>query len=72
MKNVELIGQIQRTVMMDPQDRRRLAEAMRHLADGLLTNDEFEERGLFRSEDDAVREIQWAAWGSMRSNLFMI
>jgi hypothetical protein len=48
--------------MVIQRDRRRLAEAMRHLAAGQITNDEFEERGFFRSEDPAVREIQSAAW----------
>jgi len=42
--------------------RRRLAETMRHLASGLLTNDQFED-GQNSGGDRATREIFWFAWG---------
>ena|SRR5688572_4670545 len=54
--------------MVSQRDRRRLAEAVRHLADGQITNDQFDENAFFRSEDAAVCEIRLAAWGLYSDN----
>ena len=49
--------------MTDKRDREKLAEALRHLATGQISNREYEDRTEFRSSDIAVREIWRAAWG---------
>src|SRR5690242_5306894 len=48
--------------MIDAPSRRNLAEALRHLASGQISNDEYEERTAFQSSDRAVPEIWSAAW----------
>jgi hypothetical protein len=47
--------------MIDRVARDRLAEDLRHLVAGQITNDQFENRRA-PSSDAAVREIQLAAW----------
>ena len=49
--------------MTDKRDREKLAEALRHLATGQITNRAYEGRTEPRSSDIAVREIWRAAWG---------
>jgi hypothetical protein len=46
--------------MIDRQSRTKLAELIRHLAAGRMTNDEFENRVPFRSTDPAI----WAVFSS--------
>jgi hypothetical protein len=48
-------------VVIDRRARDRLAEQLRHLAGGRITNDEFED-SLPGSHDRAVREVERAAW----------
>ena len=52
--------------MIDQAARRRLAEGIRHLANGRITNDEFEDqygRAAAASSDPAVRALFWqGAW----------
>lgn len=48
---------------LDPPARRRLAEALRALLTGQITNDEFEARVPKRSVDHVVSEVFWRAWG---------
>ncbi len=49
--------------MIDRAARDRFAEALRHLVSGQITNDEFEDRLLLRSNDPAVKAVFWnAAW----------
>jgi hypothetical protein len=43
--------------MVDRQSRRQLAELLRHLVAGLITNDEFEARCPRRSNDAAIRQV---------------
>lgn len=53
-------------IMVEEIWRKQLAEEIRHLAAGQMTNDEFEERtyGLLKkSKDPALREIWEGAWG---------
>lgn len=48
--------------MIDRHARKRLAERLRHLATGQMTNDAFEDADV-RTNDMAVREIEWRlAW----------
>ena len=48
--------------MIDPSARKKLAERLRHLATGQITNDAFEDAAV-RTKDMAVREIEWRlAW----------
>jgi hypothetical protein len=48
--------------MIDRHARKRLAERLRHLATGQMTNDAFED-AVVRTKDMAVREIEWRlAW----------
>lgn len=48
--------------MIDRHARKRLAERLRRLATGLMTNDAFED-AVVRTKDMAVREIEWRlAW----------
>jgi hypothetical protein len=51
--------------MVDRDCRDRLAIAIRRLAAGLITNDEFEAATIssVRSRDIAARSLRWAAWG---------
>jgi hypothetical protein len=49
--------------MIDRSNRRKLAEALWHLASGQISNDEYENRTEFRSSDLAIREIWRAVWG---------
>ena len=49
--------------MTDKRDREKLAEALRHLATGQISNRVYEDRTECRSSDVAVREIWRAAWG---------
>jgi hypothetical protein len=44
--------------MIDRRARNRLAERLRHLAAGQMTNDAFEDSAV-RTKDIAVREIEW-------------
>ena len=54
---------MQATPTVDRESRRRLAERLRHLAAGLITNNEFEARRPRRSRDLVVRQIfQEGAW----------
>src|SRR5580704_7663751 len=51
--------------MVDQQARRKLAEGLRHLVAGRITNDDFEQRyaaGAMGSNDGAVRHVYEAAW----------
>lgn len=51
--------------MIDPPARRALAQALRHLATGRITNREFERRvqPLLASRDMAIRTLFWSgAW----------
>jgi hypothetical protein len=52
--------------MINQQDRERLAEGLRHLANGRITNDEFEDqygRSAAGSRDGGVRAVFWqGAW----------
>ena len=49
--------------MIDRKSRRQLAELLRHLGAGLMTNDEFETRCPRGSDDAAVRQIlDQGAW----------
>jgi hypothetical protein len=43
--------------MIDRDARNRLAEGIRHLAAGVVTNDEFENRVLSRSSDPAIEAV---------------
>ena len=48
--------------MIDHRARKRLAERLRHLVTGQMTNDAFEDSAV-RTKDMAVREIEWRlAW----------
>lgn len=47
--------------MIDRVARDQLAAQLRHLASGLISNDQFEEM-LAVSEDRGVREVREAAW----------
>lgn len=51
--------------MIDRDSRRLLAEALRRLGWGRITNDEFEDKchPLLQSEDAAIRSFFDAAWG---------
>ena len=51
--------------MVDRDRRDQLARAIRRLAAGLITNDEFEgaTTALGRSQDTAIRSLRHAAWG---------
>jgi len=48
--------------MIDPRSRTVLARCLRHLAAGVITNDEFERRVPHHSGDRAVEAISKAAW----------
>jgi hypothetical protein len=48
--------------MVDREARRNIAECLRGLASGLITNDEFEGRVPRGSRDPAIRAIFDAAW----------
>lgn len=49
---------MQEMIMIDREARNKLAEAMRALASGLISNDEFEDRRLPRSKHDhAISEV---------------
>jgi hypothetical protein len=48
-------------IQIDTKARRKLAEALRHLVSGVITNDEFEDR-LARSQDEAVVAVYEQAW----------
>ncbi|HEV2704150.1 MAG TPA: hypothetical protein VGV09_21175 [Steroidobacteraceae bacterium] len=54
------------TATVDPAARRSLAEGLRHLATGWITNDEFEDRyarAAAGSRDKGVRAVFWqGAW----------
>jgi hypothetical protein len=56
--------------MIDRSARRSLAENVRHLAAGVITNDEFEHRtrSLLVSKDPAIREIFWSGAWSLSSH----
>ena len=45
--------------MIDRDGRNRLAESIRHLAAGVLTNLEFEDRADFHSADNAIQAVFW-------------
>ena len=54
---------MQTTQILDRESRRSLAELLRHLVAGLITNDEFENRRPRGSHDLAVRQIfEEGAW----------
>ena len=48
---------MQTSPIVDRQSRRRLAELLRHLATGLITNDEFDDRRPRGSKDLALRQV---------------
>ena len=48
--------------MIDRDGRTRLGEMLRHLASGVVTNFQFEDRAPGRSKDMAIREIRDATW----------
>lgn len=48
--------------MIDRRARTRLAEGIRHLVSGLITNDEFEDIFVLDSDDPAILEIFHEAW----------
>ena len=48
--------------MIDRQARSQLAVCLRHLASGRISNDVFDERAPYSSEDRAVNAIWWQAW----------
>ena len=48
--------------MIDRSARDRLSELIRHLAAGLITNDEFEDALPIRSHDPAVEELIDESW----------
>jgi len=48
--------------VIDRDGRRTLAELLRHLVAGQVTNDEFEDRAPRRSGDFAIAEIRLQAW----------
>ncbi len=58
-----------KTGVIDQAARRRLAEGVRHLANGRITNDEFEDQygcAIARSNDPDVRAVFWqGAWGDV-------
>jgi hypothetical protein len=58
-----------KTGVIDQAARRRLAEGVRHLANGRITNDEFEDqygRAAAASTDPGVRAVFWqGAWGDV-------
>ena len=45
--------------MIDRDRRNRLAECIRHLAAGVLTNLEFEDRAESHSADSAIQAVFW-------------
>jgi hypothetical protein len=45
--------------MIDRAGRDRLAECIHQLAAGVVTNHEFEDKGEFKSSDDAIRAVFW-------------
>jgi hypothetical protein len=48
--------------MIDREARNKLAESIRHLVSGRITNDDFECLAPSRSNDKAVSEITWQVW----------
>lgn len=48
--------------MIDRISRDRLAEQIRHLVAGVITNYEYEDRIVTGSRDPAVGEIYWVIW----------
>lgn len=55
--------------VIDTNARQKLAEALRALVSGVITNDEFEERIPLGSEDPAINAIFSAGW-SLYSDLW--
>jgi hypothetical protein len=45
--------------MIDRAGRDRLAECIHQLAAGVVTNQEFEDKGEFKSADEAIRAVFW-------------
>jgi hypothetical protein len=58
--------------MVDRKSRRQVAELLRHLVAGLITNDEFEERCPRDSNDSAVRQVldegAWFLYDDLREH----
>lgn len=58
--------------MVDRKSRRQLAELLRHLVAGLITNDEFEARCPWGSNDPAVRQVRdegaWFLYDDLREH----
>ena len=49
--------------MIDRDARNNLAESLRHLVSGRITNDQFEEAAWWvESDDAAVDAVKWQAW----------
>ena len=48
--------------MIDSDERNRLAESLRHLVSGQITNDQFEDAARIESEDAVIDAVKWQAW----------
>src|SRR3954463_10255868 len=48
--------------MIDREARNILAESLRHLASGQITNDQFDDAVWIESDDAAVNAVKGAAW----------
>ena len=48
--------------MIDPDSRNRLAESLRHLVSGQITNDQFEDAAWIDSDDAIIDAVKWQAW----------
>lgn len=48
--------------MIDRYARNNLAESLRHLLGGQITNDQFEETAIIESDDAVIDAIRWQAW----------
>lgn len=48
--------------MIDRAGRSRLAESLRHLASGQITNDQFEDAAWIDSDDAVIDAVKWQAW----------
>jgi hypothetical protein len=48
--------------MIDRDARNRVAESLRHLVSGQITNDQFEDAAWIESNDAAIDAVKWQAW----------
>ena len=48
--------------MVDRESRNRLAESLRHLVSGQITNDQFETAAWIESDDSVIDTVKWQAW----------